>query len=986
MANTHPELPVVRSTKTVAWSGVLLGIVLAYVLGYFVHRDRQVRLQAAERQSTALANGAARLLGFELRNLQRAMGGIAGDAQQLFRTVPESAPKLLGDAVAGVVERHAELQSIVVIDPEGTAITPGVGLRVPMDARRARQDGDRRLRFGALQRVENQWVLPLLMPMEDGNWIVTRLRVSEIQSILANLDTGRDGVAAVTDSNGTVLARSREAEHYVGRRYPDLIPEQPVQPMTVLTRRSVVDGITRISTRLYLPEYRLYVSAGLGKSETLRDWNYLLLGSLLIYALYWGGFLYLWRHMRRSARAQKRLMHEAARNAEGLRLAQQVGKTGTWLIRQSTQRVEWSEQVSAIFGRSEQRHTASPEEFYALVHPDDRQALQKQFADAWSKQEPFVAEYRILRPDGQIRWISSRGGAVARRDGEVSMTGTVVDITSERQAQARLIETERQFRLLFERNPLPFWVFDSQTLRFLEVNEAAVRHYGYSRDEFLAMTILDIRPPQDSVAVRQSMLDPTPLPEGEVWRHLKKDGSVIDVRVYSAAINYGERPAKLVLAEDVSSTLAYERELSFRASHDATTGLLNLPGLKAWAANHRTAGPFTLVYVQMRGVEPVVDSLGQAVATRLLDTIANRIEGLAHEWGATAFVPAEAFVVALGQHVDVDEAVNELRAAAITPVEQGGSLRTLEAWLGVARFERGFEQSVSHAALAAHIARAEGAACRAFQEEMAEAAGQRLRMIGRIHLALERREFVLNFQPIYRLDEARPAALEALIRWPQPDGGNVPPSQFIPLAEDAGLMQALGDWVMEEAVVCHRRLSEAGWNDLPIAINVSPLQLRRPDFADRLIRALQRSGLPRGALHVEVTESVLLDRPESAMQTMRALQKHGVCTSLDDFGTGFSSMAYLQQLPLDALKIDRTFVRDVAEDERSAAICRALITLGHNLGLTVVAEGVETPEQLDWLRRHHCDQVQGYLLARPMGLERLVQHLAEAIEAESLRR
>lgn len=982
MANTHPELPVVRSTKTVAWSGVLLGIVLAYVLGYFVHRDRQVRLQAAERQSTALANGAARLLGFELRNLERAMGGIAGDAQQLFRTVPASAPALLGDAVAGVVRRHAELQSIVVIDPEGAAITPGAGLRIPVEARRAANDGGQRIRFGRLQRVEDQWVLPLLMPMEDGNWIVTRLRVSEIQSVLANLDTGRDGVATVTDRHGTVLARSKQAQTYVGRRYPDLIPDESAGSMAVYSRRSVVDGIERISTRLYLPEYGLYVSAGLGRSETLRDWQLLLLGSLLIYALYWSGLLYLWRHVRRSARAQKRLMHEVERNAEGLRLAQRVGKTGTWVIRQTSQRVEWSEQVSAIFGQSEQRHSASREEFYAMVHPEDRPALQKQFTDAWSRQEPFVAEYRILRPDGQIRWISSRGGAVVRRDGEMTMTGTVVDITNERQAQARLIETERQFRLLFERNPLPFWVFDSQTLGFLEVNEAAVRHYGYSREEFLSMSILDIRPPQDAAAVRQSLLDATPQHEGEVWRHLKKDGSVIDVRIYSAAITYGDRPAKLVLAQDISSTLAYERELNFRASHDATTGLLNLHGLKAWVANHRV-GSCTLVYMQMRGIEPVIDSLGQAVATRLLDTISNRIEGLAHEWGATAFVPAEAFVIALRHHVDVDDAVQELRAAVITPVEQGGSLRTLEAWLGIAGFDGGgFEQAVSHAALAAHTARAEGAAWRVFQSEMAEAAGTRLRMIGRIHLALERHEFILNFQPIHRLDEGRPAALEALLRWPQPDGGQVPPSQFIALAEDAGLMQALGDWVMEEAVASHRRLSEAGWGDLPIAINVSPLQLRRPDFAERLIRVLQRNDVRRGALHIEVTESVLLDRPESAMQTMRALQKHGVCTSLDDFGTGFSSMAYLQQLPLDALKIDRTFVRDVTEDERSAAICRALITLGHNLGLIVVAEGVETPQQLEWLRRHHCDQVQGYLLARPMGLDRLLQHLAQTIETD----
>lgn len=982
MTLPREALPLVRSTKVLAWSGVLLAIVLAYVLGYFVYRDRQVRLDAAERQSRALAEGSSRLLKFEFRNLERAMGGIAGDAQQLFRSVPESAPALLSEAVAGVVSRHAELQSIVIVDGTGSPLTQGVGLAIPAEARRAANHaGPRRLYLGQLQRADGDWVLPLLMAMDEGRWIVTRLRVAEIQGIVANLDTGRDGVVTVMDQRGTVLARSRDAQRHVGKRYRDAWPPGAPLQSYVETRASPIDGISRVTTRLQLPDYGLRVSTGLSTAEVLRDWKLLLLGSLCVYALYWLAFLYLYRQIRRAARAQNRLLSEVGRTAEGLRLAQQVGKTGTWLFRQSDQRVEWSGQVSEIFGQPEERRSASREEFFALVHPDDREHLMAQFAHAWAEREPFVAEYRIVRPDRQVRWIANRGGAVMQHDDELVMTGVVVDITSERLAQKRMLETERQFRLLFERNPLPFWVFDSQTLRVLEVNDAALRHYGYRRGEFLAMSVLDLLPPEDGLELRRSLADPAPSPEGEVQRHLKKDGSLTEVRVHTAAIAYGERPARLVLAEDVSATLAYERELNFRASHDAATGLYNVPGLKTWLQRDGIRA-HTLVYIQMRGLEPVIDSLGQAVATRLLDTLANRIEGLTDGWGATAFVPAEAFVVALREGVDIEAAVAALHEAVLAPLELGGSWRTLEAWLGLADFTgTGFEQAVSHAALAAHIARGEGAMCRAFQAQMAEAASHRLRMIGRIHLAVERREFQLHFQPIFHLSDQRPACLEALLRWPQPDGGYVPPSQFIALSEDAGLILSLGDWVMEEAARCHQRLAEAGWPDLPIAINVSPSQLRRPDFAERLIRLHQQAGLPRGALHIEVTESVLMDRPEATMQTLRTLQRHGICTSLDDFGTGFSSMAYLQQLPLDALKIDQAFVRKVTEDERSAAICHALIALGHNLGLTLVAEGVETSAQLEWLRQHDCDQVQGYLLARPMELERLLEQLGRAVPA-----
>lgn len=982
MTETRKELPITRSTRTVAWSGIVLALMLAYLLGYFVYRDHHLRLQAAQRQSMALAEGTARLLRLELRNLERAMAGIAGDARHAFQTVPASAPVLLGEAVAGVVQRHQELHSIVIVDAGGQAITPGDGFAIPSRLRGARPQV---LSFGGLQQVDGEWVWPLLMAMEDGRWIVTRLRVAEIQRLVADLDTGREGVVTVMDHGGTVLARSRDASRYLGRRYPEILPSGPPYAASTMIRRSGVDGVMRITARMHLDDYGVFVSAGLGRAEVLRDWYLLLFGSLAVYALYWAGFLYLLRHIRQAARAQKRLVTEVGRAADGLRLAQRVGRTGSWMVLRSPPRVEWSEQVSEIFGLGQERHSACSEEFYALVHPEDREPLRARFAQAWRSREPFVAEYRVIRPDGQVRWLLTRGGVV-EQDGEVTrMTGTVLDITNERSAQARLLETERQYRLLFDRNPMPFWVFDLESLRFLEVNDAAVRHYGYSREEFLAMTILDIRPPRDSVDVLQSLSEPAPTPEGELWKHVKKDGSVIDVQVRTDTISYNGRPAKLALAEDISETLAYERELNYRASHDAATGLLNLPGLKTHLAAEGK-GPYALAYLQLRGLELVIDSLGQAVATRVLDILANRLESLADPWGESAFVPSEAFVVALRHGVDVDMAVTALHRAMTLPVEQGGSRRTLEAWVGVARFDgTGFENAVSHAALAAHVARSQGVPSRTFDAPMAQAAGERLRMIGRIHVALEQRDFMLHFQPIFRLQDRHPVCLEALLRWPQADGSFVPPSQFIPLSEDAGLIPALGDWVMEEAAHCHRKLVEAGWGQLPIAVNVSPAQLRRRDFAERLIQLHERFGLPRGALHIEVTESMLLDSPESTMRTLRTLQKHGICTSLDDFGTGFSSMSYLHQLPLDALKIDQAFVRNVADDDRSAAICHAMISLGHSLGLTLVAEGVETQAQLDWLHRHHCDQVQGYLLARPMDLARTLEHLSAGVAPERRR-
>ncbi|MDH0019322.1 EAL domain-containing protein, partial [Stenotrophomonas sp. GD04028] len=277
---------------------------------------------------------------------------------------------------------------------------------------------------------------------------------------------------------------------------------------------------------------------------------------------------------------------------------------------------------------------------------------------------------------------------------------------------------------------------------------------------------------------------------------------------------------------------------------------------------------------------------------------------------------------------------------------------------------------------AAHAARAEGNVVVWFDAAVTTRLADRLRLAGRIHAAIDN-EFQLYFQPIRHASDGSPAALEALLRWPQADGSFIPPNEFIQLCEDTGLILALGRWVIRAAAKAQRRLVEAGWGELPIAVNVSAVQFFNSDLVAEFTRAQQEFGLARGALHVELTESSLMRKPAQAMQTMQRLHEQGISVSLDDFGTGYSSMSYLQHLPLDILKIDRSFVADVETNPRNASICRALLSLGHSMGLTIIAEGVETPGQLDWLAAHGCDQVQGYLLGRPAPLERIIEALDE---------
>jgi PAS domain S-box-containing protein len=549
---------------------------------------------------------------------------------------------------------------------------------------------------------------------------------------------------------------------------------------------------------------------------------------------------------------------------------------------------------------------------------------------------------------------------------------------------------EHQFEAMFERNPLPAWVFDTETLRFLAVNRAAVEEYGYTREEFRAMTILDLRPPQQRGDVVAEVAGP-PRPDyadAKVWEHHRKDGSAMDVQVHAASIDFQGCKARLVVAENVTDRLAADRELAWHATHRMSTGLPNAIALaetvRAWH------GPSRIACAQVRGLDLVEDSLGPGARASALQALAARLSELGRHHGAVGHQRDTDFSLAIADPARWAEAVAELRDALLQPIESDDGVHQLEAWIGTADLPGDADdpaQALPLARIAARVARAEGVPVLAYQPAMSQEAGRRLAMVARIRHAIRHDEFALAFQPIQRMGGDRAVVgLEALLRWPQPDGSFVPPLEFIPLCEDTGLIVPLGRWVLRRAAMAARQLADAGFGMLSVAVNVSHAQIATGDFAADVAHLFGEFGLERGALHIELTESVLMGRAEHTLDVLRRLHDHGICISLDDFGTGFSNMAYLQQLPIDALKIDRSFVSDVENDERNAFICRALIALGHGLGLQVVAEGIETPRQYDWLRRHGCDQAQGYALGRPESLERTLALLRGAPGADAAKR
>jgi PAS domain S-box-containing protein len=952
--------------------GSVAAIVLALVLALLLWNDRSNRLQAAQRQSMAIATGTDRLLRSELSTFERTLRGTANDARDYFWLAPEEAPALLESAIAGVLVRNPDLATITLVDGQGRALSGGSGdpgfSRWVNPAHRVLRG---ELYLGRMERgPDGSRLVQLAIPVQPGQWLLAQVRLAAFQRIVTGLDTGRMGVVSIGNRDGQLLAHSLDpslVERTLPRPMRIFPPEDKVRARGVAN--SPVDGLSRIGAISAPRDYPLIVFAGLSYDEVMGPWYTALYAAIGLYVLYVVGLLYLIHIRRRSLRRQARLTEELRAGAAELALAHQVGKVGTWSISGDGGTLRWSAQTQQLFGLSTRQSTLPA--LYARVHAEDRPTLRAELQAALANGGVVNALFRLVLRDGSTRWLSARGEMVNEHRRK-RMTGAVVDVTERVHSQLRAQEAERQFRLVFDRNPAPFWIFDLHTLRFLEVNQAAVRQYGYSRDEFLGMTILDIRPAEyreETVAFIRELADGLRPAEG-VFIHRRKDGSLFEVIGHSARLEFDGKPALLVLAEDASQRLAYERDLAYRASHHAGTGLLTV---RALADRLDAAGSgYTVVHVQLRGIQMVADTLGQDAGEQVLQAMATRLGALAAGYGLLAHQPAEDFVLAIAAGHEVQQVLDALLAAVSEPVRGRDSRHQLEPRLGVARCPDDgemAEQVLGRAAQAAHAARENGTVLARFDASIAARYTERLQLAGRIHTAIDQGEFELHFQPIYHAADRSPAALEALLRWPQADGSFIAPGDFIRLCEDTGLIVALGRWVIHAAARAQRQLADQGWGGLPIAVNISAVQLFNSDLVAEFSRATEAWDLPPGALQLELTESAVMRNPAQALQTLQALKENGIGAALDDFGTGFSSMSYLQHLPLDSLKIDRDFVCDVERNPRNAAICRALLSLGHSMGLNVIAEGVESEGQLAWLAAHGCDQVQGYLLGRPMPLE-----------------
>ncbi|AHG92030.1 diguanylate cyclase [Gemmatirosa kalamazoonensis] len=585
---------------------------------------------------------------------------------------------------------------------------------------------------------------------------------------------------------------------------------------------------------------------------------------------------------------------------------------------------------------------------------------------------------------------------------------TIRDVTERVATVARVVSSEARFRAMFDQAAIGITFIDDDGI-IHAVNPAFERLVGWSAAELIGRRASEFSPPEDAIITRGPVAELRAGRRDSVTvekRFVHREGAQIwcSLTISRFRTNHDDAVTLVGMCYDVTARKELETRLSHQAFHDPLTGLANRARLldrihHTLAAPDRLPSNVAIIYVDLDDFKKVNDSLGHAAGDTLLRAVAERLLNATRGSDTVARLGGDEFAILL-ENVRSDDDVlvvaDRVVRAMRAPVTIDGKEIFVGASVGVARGGVGDETErptadvlLRNADVAMYRAKGAGKGRHVMYERgMQEAALERLELEAALRTAVSGMptgdELLLHFQPIVELDGERVVGVEALVRWAHPQLGVLPPARFVPLAEETGLIVPLGRWVLREA--CRHG---AGWvggrrsldrmRSLTLTVNVSPLQLRDPGFVDDVRDALRDSGFPPHLLLLELTETVFLQEDEGTLETLRALKALGARLAIDDFGTGYASLNYLQQFPLDVLKIDRRFIDAMCRGGSEAALARTIIALGDSLALRTVAEGVARPQQQEQLRALGCEYGQGFLFAHPVPPEEITRMLNEGI-------
>ena len=626
-----------------------------------------------------------------------------------------------------------------------------------------------------------------------------------------------------------------------------------------------------------------------------------------------------------------------------------------------------------------------------LVHPDDRRVLlQALSAHMRGRSDGYAVEYRVRHADGYWVWVEDRGRAMERdaRGRVVRMLGTRRNIT----ARKRREEEQRLAATVFETSSEGIVVLDHR-YQILAVNRAFCAMTGYRREEAVGRNVTQlVSSPETHHQYRQihAQLLTHGTWQGEMME-TRKNGELYPQWLQLNAVRDRQGRITQIVGffADLSARRQAEERLRYLSNYDPLTGLANRMLFKerlheAAQRSRQTGRSLALLHIDLDRFKLLNDSLGHEVADQILRNMGQRLSEQLAEADTLARLAADEFVVLFDQYSNLSSLsrlASQLLAKLRAPMSLDGHELVISASIGISLLPdnaRDVSALITQANMAMqHAKHLGGDSFQFYTDNLQASTLERLQLENQLRKAIEAGQLEVFYQPKLDLSLDSLQAAEALVRWRHPERGLVSPAEFIPLAEETGLIGAIGEFVLRRAANQACEWRDLGLGDIRVSVNVSVHQLRQGNLTSLVQGVLQETGLPAHLLELELTESQLLDNVESVLHTLNQLRLLGVKLAIDDFGTGYSSLSYLKRFPVDYLKIDRTFVRDLTEHGEDAAITRAIIAMAHSLELKVVAEGVEEQQQLDFLKSQGCDEIQGFLISRPVEAQHFATLLRE---------
>ncbi len=619
-----------------------------------------------------------------------------------------------------------------------------------------------------------------------------------------------------------------------------------------------------------------------------------------------------------------------------------------------------------------------------ITFDEDRAIVRDTIKKALSEGNRYEVEYRINHADGNVIWVLERGNPIYNDAGVViALEGYIQNITKRKSIEQSLLAAELKYRSIFE-NTLEGIFQTTADGHYLIVNQSLARMYGYSSPEELIHAFNNIQEQLYVKPGRRLEFVELMKAQGYVEKFeslvYKKDMSTIWISEYAREVKdeHGNLLYYEGTVEDITERKNYEEKLEYQAMHDTLTGLPNRNMLNdrlQLCINfaNRYKNKMAVAFLDLDQFKLINDSMGHEVGDQLLVIMAKRLSSAVREIDTVVRLGGDEFVILLTNIDDTNDiflSMQRVLEAVAVPLTINNLDYLVTCSIGVSIYpDDGLDANALLRNADTAMYKAKKAGRNNFQiytQALNAALTERVTLEYKLRQAIESEEFILHYQPKINFTTGKICGAEALIRW-QPEGSElISPFKFIDIAEETGLIETIGEWVIATACYKAKALQEQTGQYLPIAVNVSPRQFRQSNLANTIKKILATTQLDPSYLELEITENTLIDDASKFIETLHTLKKIGIKLAIDDFGTGYSSLAYLKDFPIDRLKIDKVFVSNIEQEPANKAILKAIIVLGQSLGIEVIAEGVETKYQYDYLKSIGCDELQGYYYSKPL--------------------